>query len=149
MIPSLKTVFIHPPDLTEQMSSSVNDTTFKNQVLQSSIPVLVHFWAPWCGLCRMIKPLLNNFQTEWEGQVRVVNVNADENLKLANFYRLTTLPTLLFVENGEVCERLDSFRGREDLRQALDAIMRSRAVTSYLTSSSLSIPVPSEVPLRD
>ncbi|MFE4107639.1 thioredoxin family protein [Almyronema epifaneia] len=131
------------------MSSSVNDKTFKNQVLQSSIPVLVHFWAPWCGLCRMLKPLLNSFQAEWEGKVRVVDVNADENLKLANFYRLTTLPTLLFIEDGEVCERLDSFRGREDLRQALDTIMRSRAVASYLAANSLSIPVVTEVPLRD
>ncbi|NJN02364.1 MAG: thioredoxin [Leptolyngbyaceae cyanobacterium SL_1_1] len=117
------------------MHLSVNDKTFKSQVLQSSIPVLVHFWAPWCGLCRMIKPLLNSFQSEWEGDVRLVDVNADENLKLANCYRLTTLPTLLFIENGEVSARLDSFRGREDLRQALDAIMRGRDSSGCLTSS--------------
>lgn len=116
------------------MSIAVNEQTFRREVLESSVPVLVNFWAPWCGLCRMITPLLNHFHSEWEGHIRVVNINADENLRLANCYRLTTLPTLLFFENGEICQRLDSFRGKEDLRLALDAFMRDRELQTYKTN---------------
>ncbi|MBD0266761.1 thioredoxin domain-containing protein [Pseudanabaena sp. FACHB-2040] len=118
------------------MSLSVNEQTFKREVLDSSVPVLVHFWAPWCGLCKMIAPLLNHFQSEWEGHILLVDINADENLRLANQFRLTTLPTLLFFENGEAFQRLDSFRGKDDLRQALDAFMRSRELQTYQAKGS-------------
>jgi thioredoxin 1 len=84
----------------------------------------------------MITPLLNHFQSEWEGHVLLVDINADENLRLANQFRLTTLPTLLFFEGGEVFQRLDSFRGKEDLRQALDAFMHSRELQTYRTGGS-------------
>ena len=110
--------------------SLISEQKFTQEVLNSPTPVLVHFWAPWCGLCRMIQPLLANFQTEHPNQIKVVGINADENLKLANTYRLTTLPTLLFFENGQLSHRLDSFRGRDDLREALEAILQSRTSTS-------------------
>lgn len=108
---------------------SVDETTFKTKVLASEIPVLVHFWAPWCGLCKLIVPVLSGFQAEWEGQVRLVDVNADENFRLATTYRLSNLPTLLMFDQGEVCHRVESFRGKDDLRLALDAFMRQRELT--------------------
>lgn len=113
------------------MSLSSSDATFDTEVLGSQLPVLVHFWAPWCGLCRMIEPLLETFQSEWAGQVRLIDINADENLKLANQYRLTTLPTLMLFEDGAMYQRLDSFRGKDDLRTALDGFMQTQQLSGH------------------
>ncbi len=105
--------------LTVNKVLSVNERTFKQEVLESPTPVLVDFWAPWCGLCRLIHPLLQEFQSDWREPIKLVRINADENLKLANTYRLKSLPTLLLIEDGQVILRLENFKGREDLRMAL------------------------------
>ncbi|HEY9710256.1 MAG TPA: thioredoxin domain-containing protein [Oculatellaceae cyanobacterium] len=102
---------------------SLSEPTFKQDVLESSIPVLVDFSAPWCGLCRVIQPLLREFQADWNGQVKIVRVNADENLKLATTYRIKSLPTLLFFEDGQVIQRFDNFQGRDDVRMTLKKLM--------------------------
>ncbi|HEY9673769.1 MAG TPA: thioredoxin domain-containing protein [Waterburya sp.] len=105
------------------MVFSVNERTFRQEVLESSLPVLVDFSAPWCGLCRVIQPLLREFQSEWSGQVKLVRVNADENLRLATTYRIKSLPTLLLFEGGQVIQRLDHFQGRDEVRMALKNLM--------------------------
>ncbi|MDP5337730.1 MAG: thioredoxin family protein [Nodularia sp. (in: cyanobacteria)] len=104
------------------MVLSVSERTFTQEVLQSPIPVLVNFEAPWCGLCRIIHPLLLQFNAQCGDQIKLVGVNADDNFKLANTYRLRSLPTLLLVENGMIRQRLEGFRGKEDLRLALEEI---------------------------
>ncbi len=103
---------------------TLSEDNFENVVLASPVPVLVHFWAPWCGLCRRVTPLLNRFQHDWSGQVNVFNINADENLKLANLYRLQTLPTLLFLDQGQVVQRFDVLRNRDECMRALNLLMR-------------------------
>lgn len=104
------------------MVLSVSERTFTQEVLESPIPVLVHFWAPWCGLCRSIEPLLLQFQDQYQRQVKVVGVNADENFKLANSFRLTTLPTLILLDKGSPKHRWDSFHGYAELRAELERI---------------------------
>lgn len=114
------------------MVLSVSEQTFTQEVLESPIPVLVNFWAPWCGLCRLIQPMLLEFQQHSSDLVKLVNVNADENFKLANAYRLTTLPTLILIENGKVQQRIDSFRGRDELCLALEQIKLSSSKLSLV-----------------
>lgn len=116
------------------MVLSVSERSFTQEVLESPIPVLVNFWAPWCGLCHLIQPLLLEFQAHSGGQIKLVGINADANFKLSNTYRLTTLPTLLLIESGIVRRRLDSFRGRDDLRLALEEIRLSYTVPTSATS---------------
>jgi thioredoxin 1 len=104
---------------------AIDDKSWSTEVLSSSrrTPILVNFGAPWCGLCKVLQPLLNQFKPHQAGQVKLVNINTDENLKLANTYRITTLPTLLLVIDGEIVQRLEQFRDREDLRQSLEQIV--------------------------
>ncbi|MBE9178904.1 redoxin domain-containing protein [Oculatella sp. LEGE 06141] len=98
------------------MILAVNEQTFTDEVLKSPIPVLVNFWAPWCGLCRLVNPMLSELQDEWGGQIKLVSINADENLKLANTYRLQTLPTVMLFDGGKLLNRLDEFRSRDDFQ---------------------------------
>lgn len=107
------------------MVLSVSERTFTKEVLESQVPVLVNFEAPWCGLCRIIKPLLLQFKSQCGEEIKLVGVNADDNFKLSTTYRLKTLPTLLLIENGIVRKRLEGFRGREDLFTALSEIKES------------------------
>jgi thioredoxin 1 len=111
------------------MLLSTSEPTFSKQVLESSQPVFVYFWAPWCKLCLNIQPLLVKFQSENQETIKVVSINADENLKLVNTYRLKMLPTLLLFERGVVTHRIEGFHGREDLYRTLETISVSLSPT--------------------
>ncbi|MGB7440437.1 MAG: thioredoxin domain-containing protein [Coleofasciculaceae cyanobacterium] len=112
------------------MPLSAKELDFTQEVLESPKPVLVDFSAPWCGLCKLINPTLREFQSEWKDQFKLVRINADDNLKLANAYQLKSLPTLLWIERGQVIHRFEGFNGRDDLRLALEKLM-----LNLLTSS--------------
>lgn len=109
---------------------SVSERTFVSTVLESPQPVLVYFWAPWCGLCHFVNPLLWKLKTEWGDNLRLVDINADSNLKLAHTYRLRSLPTLLLFEQGRVTQRLEDFRDRQDLYQIQSLIQAQPVVKS-------------------
>ena len=80
----------------------ITDAQFAEEVLNSDIPVIVDFWAPWCGPCKMIAPVLEDVAVEYAGKVKVVKLNVDENTETAPKYNVRGIPTLLIVKGGEV-----------------------------------------------
>ena len=80
----------------------ITDAQFSEEVLNSDVPVLVDFWAPWCGPCKMIAPVLEDVASEYSGKMKVVKLNVDENQETAPKYNVRGIPTLLVVKGGEV-----------------------------------------------
>jgi len=102
---------------------SVTDADFEAEVLQSDLPVLVDFWAPWCGPCRMIAPALDALATEYAGRVRVVKLDIDQNPNTAIAHQVRSIPLLLVFKGGEVVARQVGAAGQAQLRQFIESTL--------------------------
>jgi thioredoxin 1 len=107
------------------MIASIGEKVFKEEVLSSPVPVLVNFWAPWCGPCKVVEPWVMQLKETAAKPVKVFRVNADENFWLAKNFKLTSIPTVLVFYKGEVVHRLEHVQGREQVLHALRSVLES------------------------
>lgn len=101
---------------------TLDDSNFEKEVTQSNQTVLVDFWAPWCGPCKMIAPLLDEIAAERAGSVKVAKVNVDENQSLSVKFNVRAIPALLFFKNGQLRDQVIGMTTRKDLLGRLDAL---------------------------
>jgi thioredoxin 1 len=96
------------------------DSNFQTEVLESSEPVLVDFWAPWCGPCKMLAPTIDELADDYSGKVRVGKVNTDESRQVAIDHQISAIPTVMIFKGGEVVERISGLQPKEQLASLLD-----------------------------
>ena len=101
----------------------VTDSDFEQEVLKAAKPVLVDFWAPWCGPCRMVAPIVEELADEYAGKVDFVKMNTDDNPNTAIKYGIRSIPTLLVFKGGEPVGQIFGFRPKSDLKKRLDAVV--------------------------
>ena len=105
------------------MVNEIKDQDFDQEVLKSSLPVVVDFWAPWCGPCRQIAPILDKLSEEYKGKLKFCKVNVDENHDTASKYHVMSIPTLIFFKKGELAEQTVGGVSEKTLRSKIQDLL--------------------------
>lgn len=98
----------------------INDSTFDEEVLQSELPVLVDFWAPWCGPCRAIAPVIEELSAEYDNKLKIAKCNVDDNPKTPSRYGIRAIPTLIIFKGGNVIEQITGAVAKSQIAAAID-----------------------------
>ena len=101
------------------------DSTFKQDVLDSSTPVVVDFWAPWCGPCKIVSPTIEELAKDYEGKVSIGKLNVDENTETAGQYGVMSIPTIMIFKNGQPVKSMVGAQGKETYQRAIDEALGS------------------------
>lgn len=101
----------------------IEEAAFGDAVLKATTPVLVDFWAPWCGPCRMVAPVVEELADEYEGKIGFVKVNVDDNPKVASQYGIMSIPTLMVFKEGQPVDTIIGFRPKDELKKSLDTAL--------------------------
>jgi len=101
----------------------IEEAKFNEAVLQAETPVLVDFWAPWCGPCRMVAPVVEELADEYEGKISFVKVNVDDNPKIASQYGIMSIPTLIVFKAGQPVDTIIGFRPKDELKKSLETAL--------------------------
>ena len=103
----------------------IEEAKFEEDVLKASLPVLVDFWAPWCGPCRMVAPVVEELAKEYDGKISFVKVNVDNSPKVAGKYGVMSIPTLILFKDGQPVSNVVGFRPKAELKKNLDKALAS------------------------
>ena len=104
----------------------ISDNQFSGEVLESEVPVLVDFWAPWCSPCRMIGPVIDGLAGEYDGRVKVAKMNVDENLEVPSRYSVRTIPTMIVFKDGKVFDRVLGAVPPSRIKSVLDSALAAK-----------------------
>jgi thioredoxin 1 len=117
---------------------AVTDASFKNDVLDAELPVLVDFWAPWCGPCRAVAPVLEQLDDEMTGRLKIVKVNIDENQQVAGALGVRSIPTLVLFKDGRAVEGAIGALSRQEVKQLVEPHLPSVGRTAERAAQDLS-----------
>ncbi|MGV8073156.1 MAG: thioredoxin [Syntrophobacteraceae bacterium] len=106
--------------MAEQNIIEISDSTFEQEVLQSNVPVLVDFWAPWCGPCLAIAPVIKELSAEYTDKLKIVKCNVDNNPKIPSRYGVRAIPTLIIFKGGNVSEQITGAVAKSQIAAAID-----------------------------
>ncbi|MFH1559052.1 MAG: thioredoxin [Patescibacteria group bacterium] len=101
----------------------ITDSNFQKQIKKNQGLMLVDFWAPWCGPCQMMSPIIQELSKEYKGKVKIAKLNVDENKQAAQEYQVMSIPTLIIFKNGEETQRMVGAHDKETLKEKLDTLL--------------------------